>query len=560
MLVPIRNFGGAGVTSPNDAPPEDAPLNGFTSSGSVTFRGRATTKRAGFVPVVLLWPDTMQWFQAWDGGSGLQSVAFCADDTIYTTTDAIHINTVTITAPALTTAAGWQSDVFGKFCVLNNRAQTPKYSSAYNSGTDTWTFADLPGYRGVSAGVSPYTPCTSVREFSNHLVALGVTGNPFTVYISDQGSPEAIPTSWDFSDPTKLARRFPLNSRDGPIIDGGRLGDRFIVYQRRAAVALEYVGGSFVMAARRLPIAIGLANPDAWGEFEGKHIVVTEDSIVIHDGSSVLNPDMNRVRTQFFSELSDRALVKVAIDITHQEAVIYYPTTGAIGGSCNRSLTYSWAANTWSFGNLGCAINRIARAELPATDTVWDAIDTPWDALPGAWLDFDAKPNVSKMYQLRPWTLDEYGTGYYWYRGPPTYLLDNTNAIIFDDNDLPLLVDIATDVYAYPTYAQRDYADLDEVTGDTSHNKIIGSVFLQVRGAGVFDVQFGVSATSRGVVQWADPVGIDLGSDTTTAKVDFNLCGRYVHWKLGAWNRAQNDGWFELVGADIEVSLEGVRG
>jgi hypothetical protein len=556
MLVPIRKLGSVGVISRQDYPPSEIPPNAFSTAENVSFRDGCAQKVTGWSPFLTGLPADMLWMQVWEGASQV-SMALMSASAIHTSVDAVNVHVATTydstgaNPVTLSTATRWQSDVFGQFAILNNQTSTPLYSHSYSA--PTWQFRELPGW---GASNSPSGAVKSVRSYNNHLVALGVDANPYTVFLSDLGSPETIPQSWDYSDTTKFARRFPLQSKDGPIVDGGLLSDRFIVYQRNAAVALEYIGGDFVVAARRI-FNFGLINADAWTQFDNYHFVVGENAIYIHDGSVVTRPDDNFIEKQFFGELSDPEKVFVTRDESNHEIVVYYAIEGAAFPT--RSLTYNWQEKTWAFRSLGIECRRLIYGVGPAPSITWADLIRAWGQINETWGQLARTDRSTKFLQLRKRSVDVVGITYTRAYDEGFLAAADAEDDIAVDEDDDLVWDGADAFGDYLAYAERNYVDLDEVTQNCAAVKYVKGAYLQCCGAGQFDVQFGVSDSPRAPIRWHAKSSFVLDEDVTRVKVDFRVTGRYLHWRFGRWEGSPTPGAWRVAGMDLDIRLEGVR-
>jgi hypothetical protein len=554
MLVRIPKLGSVGVRSTDDYPPSELPPNAFTSSDNVSFSDGCARKMPGWLPAISGFTKDQLWMQPWEDDDTI-SIAFGAADEISTTINGVNIVAATIldqagVASTVSASTGWQSDVFGGFCIMNNRVDIPYYSSAF--ATPTWTFREIPGW---GAATSPAGAVQSVRSFQNHLIALGVVDNPYTVFISDQGSPEAFPTSWDYADPTKLARRFPLQSKDGAIVDGGILNDRFMVYQRYACVALEYVGGAFVMAARRV-LDVGLINRDAWVQFQNFHFVVSERSISIHDGSQGTRPDDDYVENRFFGELSDPAAVFVTKDEENHEILVYYPTEGSVP---NRILTYNWIDRTWSFATIGSDVRRIVQGIGPAQGSTWAQLAFPWESINQTWAQLARTDRSTKLLQLRDRTVDIRGSSFTKTLNEEIVAaVDSLDDLGWDASD-DLLWGSGDSAVDYDAWVERLTIDLDELTGNSGQIKYLDAVYFQACGDGSIDIQFGISNSPRDPPRWGKVRTVDLGTELRREKVDVRLTGRYFHWRAGNWRGEPKPGAWKIATIDLSLQQEGLR-
>lgn len=587
MLFPVRNLGSAGVATPDDAPSADLPPHAFTDANSAVFRDHTVRKTQGYETVISPLPEDAYWFQSWftrDGSDDVLSIAFGMEDTIYTSTDTQYVTQAALydqagavlgTPPGTMTTPRtlWQSEVFGQFCIMNNGADIPMYSTVYTAGTpSSWRFDQIPGW---GKGLAPSGAVSVIRSAYNHLVALGVENSPFTVFTSVQGSPEMFPgtdpdpltpppdEAWDNSIPGTTARSIPLQSRDGPIIDGGMLGGRFIVYQSFACSAMDYVGGDLIVGITRL-FENGLINRDAWCQFENLHLVVGEREIYIHDGSSVKRPDDNTVRHRFFGEVVAKATVRCAHDPENHEVIIYY--------NGNRALIYSYLENTWTFEDIGQNVQRLAQSPQPGDPITWAELTMPWSDINFSWASMNSIDRTTKLMQLHTQALNirnkgfkrvgtVEGSGFEFglteATGTDRFLAEGTagsgDRLIFDFGEE------GSGPVDYDAWAERAYLDLDELTQDAAKIKRVMCIYPQIRGQGRFDLQFGISTTTHDPVRWTEKKLFDFDATPRRERIDVRLAGRYLHWRIGSWDGTNHPGWWAMSGMDIDINLEGRR-
>jgi hypothetical protein len=111
-------------------------------------------------------------------------------------------------------------------------------------------FANIPAWNANWRAVA-------LRSYKSFLIALNVTkagvNFPSLVKWSDVAANNAAPTTWDETDTTKLAGENPLSQARTPIVDGGPLGDNFIIYTHDEVWKMSLVGGRFIFDFQRLP-------------------------------------------------------------------------------------------------------------------------------------------------------------------------------------------------------------------------------------------------------------------------------------------------------------------
>lgn len=532
MLVPIRNMGDVGVVT--DSPPYSLPPNAVTGGKNVMFRDGKAMKALGNKLITYFTAGgAASWFETWQPSAGTykQAIAF-ADGTIQVW-DGAAKSSPTIQdqgggATTLSASDAWQSTVFGKFCVLNNRSNIPVYS--WNSGTslpDGSVFRMIPGW---GAANSPSGAVKAVRAHKNFLVAGGVAAAPYTVYWSDAATTDSFPQSWDYSSTTNLAGFVDVSTADGPIVDIQELMDYMVVYTEKATYALQYVGGTDVFALRKL-FGSGIINRECAVQFQGRHLCVSGNKIFVHDGVNIEYPAERRVEQQFFSEASRASRILTAVSVDRSEVWIYY-TSGATDQACNRALIFNYVANTWQFIDLPgyCKIapsNRIYAAPTigSLTGSIGDLTGTIGD-----WLTTGARQELTGLC----------GTGAAVDTG--LYTLNTTWRV---------------GANAYHAYIERTGIDLDEIRNQSTTSTHIRSITPQIVGSSTVDVQVGSQRSPGDGVSWGDVKTLDLANGAKY-KIDTRKTGRYLAYRIGTWTGTARTGGWELAGMDIDV-MDGGR-
>lgn len=567
MLFPIRKLGSGGVTTSSDYPSADLQPNQVSNAENVLFRDGKAMKSPGWSTTIDTFPSGVEpyWFDSWEPPSGIFIGFGCADGVngrVFTTHDGATLTEAIIedgvgTPVTLSQSTYWQMEVFGPYLIINNGVDVPYYSYSYNGGTFEWTFRPLPGWGATS---SPGGSVRAIRSYKNYLLALGVDGFPYTVYWSDLGSVEDLPTSWDYASTTSQAGFNPLQTDDGALVDGSHLNDRMMVFQAEAATSMEYIGGDAVFAFRRL-FNHGLCNHRAVKTFTTRQMYVCEHGIHIHDGSSMLEPAEDRVIQRFFAEVSDINKVFLSVDGANHEVLVCYPAEEATFP--NRVLVYSWLDNVWSFESVDDGIRCIDEASIPTTPLTWGDLSGSWGAMSGTWAELGRITRKLALFQLgtawsqRSGTYTRPGVSYRVTTYNPQDASRRRLTTGTGDGDLRI-IDSANDADYY-AWVERSYLDLDELTGESATTKFVRAVYPQVQGEGRISFQFGTSRTTFDPVVWKASKTLDMDVEPFRQKIDLRLTGRYLHWRAGSWEGVPHGGKWKLSGLDLDIEQQGIR-
>ena len=107
------------------------------------------------------------------------------------------------------------------------------------------------------------------------------TPSPGTVRWSDAVAPGVAPTTWAPA-AGNSAGDFDLSGAfGGELVDGGQLGEDFVVYGQQSMHLMSYVGGATVMTERRLSAVTGLMGRNCWADTGSGHVALTPDDVVL---------------------------------------------------------------------------------------------------------------------------------------------------------------------------------------------------------------------------------------------------------------------------------------
>ena len=274
----------------------------------------------------------------------------------------------------------WSSVNFNGVIIFNNQLDAPQYFAAslkFEDITDidnTWRFR-------------------RIRKFGAYLIGIGPdVGSGFQdnyLLWSNPADPGFLPNSWDYTDPTTDAGLTPLTSA-GHIIDCLEMGNENIVYKSDSIWVMTLIGGSFIFNFENRFPGQGLLAPDCVTAFEGKHFLVTQNDIIVHDGIRMQSIADKRVKDKFFKEINTDIFSR-SFAITRQDATeiqLYYPSQQALTG-CDRILIWNWRDDTWEF-RIVPEINHAAYGyPLVPGPATWEEAEGVWEQ-PGTWYAPDA--------------------------------------------------------------------------------------------------------------------------------------------------------------------------
>lgn len=370
-LVPIHNVGSVGIVK--DIPPHELPPEAWSAGQNVRFKDNKVLKIQGDSAALGSPTVVPYWMLPVPAGSSYFWL-YAGLLKVYVTDGTTHTDITRAAGDYGATALNrWNGGVLSGIPVINNGVNEPQMWNPTTIGTDlilldNWTATDL---------------CDIIRPFKQHLVALGITtgGNkyPYRVWWSHPADPGAVPTSWDISDATKDAGITELAETSDILVDGLALGNSFIIYKENTTWSMQFIGGAFVFRFNKIFGEFGMLSRDCTREFFGKHFVVTDNDIVIHNGQSVESLLSRKQRAAFFSSLDVTNYTRtfVMINPAEKEIWVCYPTSG--NTNPNEALIWNWEGNTWGHRELNGVTFGWPGVVNPGTSGIWDDDSEVWN-------------------------------------------------------------------------------------------------------------------------------------------------------------------------------------
>lgn len=303
---------------------------------------------------------------------------------------AVHTDITHLTARA-GTVNKWSGTVFGGIPILNAGDGKPPM---YWDQDITHKFLDLTAWPAA-------TSAKVIRSYKNLLVALNVTKSgvnyPFMVKWSTLAVPGSLPSTWNEADATADAGEFDIGDGQDPIIDGLGLKESLIIYKESSTHAIDFVGGAFILRARKVFGMSGLMNMNCAVDVDSFHFCVTGSDIVVHDGYTATSILDKRARRDFFQniDVDNRGLAFCFINPFLNEIFVAYPSLGAT--SCDKALVYNFVDKTVSYRSLP----NVTHADFGPVDNSlggnWSQDNDPWDSDLTAWNGPDFTPDTVRV-------------------------------------------------------------------------------------------------------------------------------------------------------------------
>lgn len=424
----------------------------------------------------------------------------------------------------------------GDNTLINRQDEQPWYITPVLAN-----FIAMPGW------TSTHT-AKSIRTYKDFIVALNITKTgvnyPYMVKTSDSTPDTGVmPTSWDHTDPTKLATENVLNQLSTPLVDGWPLGDDFFLYTSDGVWKMSFRGDSNIFDYRDTGIGKGVINANCVVNAKRMSYVFGFNDIYRHDGimqESIVEASLK----EYVFRTIDRSKADRCFTF-HDERLntIYfcYPSatdteaTWQNATQCNRAVAFNYENNTATLVDMPNVCG-VAYASPLVTDS-WTTITGAWSAHSEFWASFD--DSVLLLPMLAAGVL----------AGTPA--IANSAIYSFDlisDSDAffpSLPVDTAI---TPPVTLAREDLDLDEMGLGIAVYKNIRSLMPQIRSSALVDIRFGYSMVPNDAMTWGAYQSFDPTADY---KVDTMTGGRRVGFGI-RYTSTSTD--FELSGIDLDIT------
>jgi len=253
------------------------------------------------------------------------------------------------------TEFGTDMFVFNECLILNSGTHKPLYLSSQGNRLailDNWPADVTTG----STTEKLYSP--KIAQFGGRLVALGLFGSsniynerssvifssPITAIASLAG------VEWTVASTNSTVDDI-ITESPGPVIDGGQLGDNFIVYKSDCVISYREVTSSPFILGRVIQTDDGMISSKCFADIgNNQHIVFGNHNIYIHNGENQKQlVSKNKIEDALYAEIN-RTKIGQCFVFRHEldrETYFCIPTTNHNGEGCNKAYVYAEETDSW---------------------------------------------------------------------------------------------------------------------------------------------------------------------------------------------------------------------
>lgn len=299
---------------------------------------------------------------------------------------ATHTNITRTVGGAYTAGAtrDWNAVLFAGVPIVNNGSDVPQFWGALSTLTKLADMTNWPSTlrAKIIRAVGPYLValnCTDSAVVYQHLVR----------WSQSVENPGALPASWDYGDETIDAGQYDLpDVNAGGIVEGLNLGSKLMIYKEQSTWGMRFIGGRPIFAFDTFSETAGILAPRCvaiTGDGK-KHIVATQDDIVVHDGTTGIVSAVNgKMRKAVFGNLDQTNYVNSFMYTDAENDTIYfvYPENGQTNPSRALAINYRTGALT---EHDGITYRNAAAGRVEASSgATWTTITGTWSGTTALW-------------------------------------------------------------------------------------------------------------------------------------------------------------------------------
>lgn len=391
----------------------------------------------------------------------------------------------------------WNGMVFGGVPVLNNGQDVPQYWATLSTGTK---LAALPNWTSTLRA-------RILRSLGPHMIAFNLTDNgtvyPHLVQWSHPADPGSVPASWDYTSATYDAGRKDLpDVNAGVIQEALPLAGKMFIYKDNSTWRMSFIGGQFIFDFQTFLETSGILGPRCvavTGDGQ-RHVVATQDDIIIHNGTSAQSILTERYKKYLFNQIDTDNYQNsfMFANPAYNEIWFCYPEPG----QTNPTRALIW---NYSGGKLGAFSEASVNFRNVALGVIETASDYTWETIPTAWDSVDAPWSEASRRKLLACNTD----------ATELHLLDSGST--FNGTSI-------SSVLTRTALGVVGRKRTGEWIVDFMKMKFISRLWIKASG-GPINVRVGMAETPQGSVTWSLAQTFD---PTTQLFLDFETTGRAI--------------------------------
>ena len=142
-----------------------------------------------------------------------------------------------------------------------------------------------------------------------------------------------------------------ITESPGPVVDGGQLGDNFIVYKSDCVLSYREITSSPYILGRVIQTDDGILSTRCFADIgNNSHIVLGNHGVYIHNGENQKqNISKNKIQDALYADISASRKGQCFVFRHEQDKETYFciPTSNWNGEGCNKAYIYAEETDSW---------------------------------------------------------------------------------------------------------------------------------------------------------------------------------------------------------------------
>lgn len=317
---------------------------------------------------------------------------------IWATDGGVHADVSSLSLSySATDAIGWNGGAFQRHMILNTGLLPPQ----------VWV-PNLSGRFGEIQNWESGLLCDVIRPFRNYLFGLRCTEaglyNPRLLRHSNGATAGNLPTSWDYTDPNEDTGRVEFGQTTDALVDCLAMRDILMIYKESHCWAAQWTGSvDNPFEYRQVFSQVGLLSQYCAAAFEGRHLVLSTDDVLVHDGNQAVSVVDQKARSWLFSRINPEQYRRSYVVANHRDREIWICFAEAGNDWPNMALVWNWTHNTLQPRQLGQPTPHIAFGVVsPNSGETFDTIPETFDDRAGTFDEQAFNPSLTSLLMADP--------------------------------------------------------------------------------------------------------------------------------------------------------------
>jgi hypothetical protein len=389
-----------------------------------------------------------------------------------------------------------------------------------------------------------------IRSHKNFLFALGTIedGTEYNNRFrwSAPADSGGIPYTWDETDLSSIAGTAVLQGNYGRIIEGMTQRDTFVIYSETGTNILTYIGDPLIWKITEFSNTSGILAKNCVVCADNKHYVITQDDIIIHDGTNLSSLLHNRLRMRVKSALASEYSKNSYVLAEFSKKEVWFCIVESGFQRPNIAIIYNWVDDTLALLDIGARFASMVYAPIIFQKVSYVNVNRNYDTIDTTYIELmgnEVSANADWDSQTQAWANNDFRWNY-------TNSLPVLDGIIGIDPVAKTVSALTVNDFSkdFDTVLVHEDFVFDNLLSVSS----VVSMYPIIHCYGEMSIQMGSKYNQGEPTMWQPAV---IFNPSQTKKVDIRTTGVYHSWKFSSIGNVP----FTLSGFTIYYANNGKR-